>query len=227
MTKSSRSGRPVHQRRPRDDQRDAHRAGHHRQRVEHERQGTGRDDPPVAAEAVHDRDGVDEDVERAGARPEGEDEPDRDDVVASPVEHLLQGRRDDPVDGPVGQGRRGEVEDGVAHVVDLGRGEPLADEAHRAGEGEDERRDGQHREERSLGGEPGHPVPQARPDGRDDDAPEVLAPAPRSTAAAGGVSRAPRPCGHVSTGCTEGPDLRGGSTGDVVLVTPVALPWAP
>ena len=56
--------------------------------VERERQHPGPHDPPPAAQAVHDRDGVDEHVERPRSGPQGEHEADRDDVeplaVAAP-----------------------------------------------------------------------------------------------------------------------------------------------
>ena len=59
--------------------------------------------------------------------------------------------------------------------ADLGRGEPVGDVADRAGEGEDQRRHRQHREERRLGGQAGDPVAHARADGGDDQSPEQLA----------------------------------------------------
>ena len=46
--------------------------------VEDKREGPGADQASLAAHAVHDRDGVDEDVERSRAGPQRDQEPDRD-----------------------------------------------------------------------------------------------------------------------------------------------------
>ena len=83
---------PLHQGGPGHHQRDAHHAGEHRHHVEDERQRPGLDDPPVPPEPVHDRDGVDEDVERPRARPQREHEADRDHVVAPALEDGVDGR---------------------------------------------------------------------------------------------------------------------------------------
>ncbi len=92
-----------------------------------------------------------------------------------PAQHVVDGRLDHAVDGGVGEEARGEVEDRGADLVDLVGAERLGDVADRAGEGEDQRRHGQHREERRLGGQPGHPVAHRGADGRDDDPPGGLA----------------------------------------------------
>ena len=163
MRKSSAAAASRRPARAGDHQRERDHAGEHRQDVEAERQRAGLDDPAVPTEPVHDRDGVDEDVERPRARPQRQDEADRDHVEAAALEDVVDGRHDDRVDGALGERPRGQVDDRLPDVVDLGGGEPVADVADRAGHGEDQRRHRQHREERRLGGEPGDPVAHARP----------------------------------------------------------------
>ena len=190
---------PVDQARAGHHQRDAHRPGDHRHGVEQEGQRAGGHDPAVPAEPVHDRDGVDEDVEGARARPQREDEADRDDVVAAARQHLVDRRLDDVVDRPVGQRLAGHLQHRVADVVELGGGELDADEADRPGQREDQRRHRQHGEERRLGRQAGHPVPEAGADRGDDDPPQVLAQLQETDPrwrSARGPARARRPWRH-------------------------------
>ena len=96
-----------------------------------------------------------------------------------PVEHVVHGRHDHPLDCTVGEQPRGQLDHRVPHVRHLGRGEPLGDVADRPGQREDQRRHREHREERALGGEPGDPVSQAGPDGGDHQAPQGVARPPQ------------------------------------------------
>ena len=136
----------------------------------------------MPAEAVHDRDRVDEDVERPGPRPQREHEAERDDVEPAAPQHVVERRLDDGVDGLVGEQAAGEVEDRVADVVDLAGVELAGDVADRTGEREDQRRHGQDGEERRLGGQAGHPVAQAAADRGDDEPPDE---APRARCSLG------------------------------------------
>ena len=79
-TSSCSRQRIVDQLRPGDHERQHDDADDQPDDVQGERQHPGPDDPSTAAEAVHDRDGVDEDVQRTRARPQGQHEADRDDV---------------------------------------------------------------------------------------------------------------------------------------------------
>ena len=78
-------------------------------------------------------------------------------------------------DGAVGQEAGRQVDDRVGHVVDLVGAEGLRDVADGTGEGEDQRRHGEHGEERRLGRQTGHPVAHRGGDGRHDDPPRRLA----------------------------------------------------
>ena len=178
MTKSNRSGSQSPTRDgPGDHQRQRDHAGDHREDVEQERQRPGLDDPAVPAEPVHDRDGVDEDVERARARPQRQHEAERDDVEAA----ALAGRRRSSgtmirSTALCGQRPLGEVDDRGAHVGHLGGGELVGDVADRPGEREDQRRHREHREERRLGGQARSPGSAGRSStGRDDQPPDHLA----------------------------------------------------
>ena len=68
-----------------------------------------------------------------------------------------------------------EVQDGVAHLPHLGVAEAREDVADRTGQGEDQRRQREHREEGRLGREPRHAVAHAGADGGDDQPPERVA----------------------------------------------------
>jgi hypothetical protein len=94
----------------------------------------------VTAESVHDRDGVDEDVQGAGTRPQGEDEADRDDVETTPTEHVVKGRGDDLLDRRRCQRLRRQVQDPVLEHADLRDVVALGEVADGAGQAEDQRR---------------------------------------------------------------------------------------
>ena len=115
----------------------------------------------MAAESVHDRDGVDEDVQSAGTRPQGEDEADRHDVETTPTEDVVKGRGDDLLDRRRCQRLRRPVQDPVLEHADLGDVVALGEVADGAGQAEDQRRQRQDGEERGLAGQPGHPVGEA------------------------------------------------------------------
>ena len=89
-----------------------------------------------------------------------------------PAQHVVEGRLDDLVDRPLGEQPAGEVDDGVPHLVDLAGVELVGDVADAAREAEDQRRHGEHGEERRLGGQPGDPVAQAGADRGDDQPPQ-------------------------------------------------------
>ena len=76
---------------------------------------------------------------------------------------------------PLGEGLRRQVDHRLPHVVELGGAEAVGHVADRPGQREDQRRHREDREERRLGGQPGHPVAHARADRRDDEPPQVLA----------------------------------------------------
>ena len=112
----------------------------------------------MAAESVHDRDGVDEDVECAGAGPEGEHEPQRDDIEPATAEDVVQRRRDELVNHRWCNGLRGEIQDPILEHVDLCNVVALRDVSDRAGETEDQRRERKNREECGLARQSGHPI---------------------------------------------------------------------
>lgn len=115
----------------------------------------------MSAEPVHDRDGVDEDVECTGARPQGKDEAERHDVDASALEHLVQGRRDHLIDRRGRQGLRRQVNHPILEDLDLGDVVALREIADGAGQPEHQRRQRQDGEERRLSGQARHPVREA------------------------------------------------------------------
>ena len=95
-----------------------------------------------------------------------------------PSQHGVEGRRDDVLDGLLGQPPRGQVDDRAADLGDVGRRELLGDVADGTGQREDQRRHRQHREEGRLGRQPGDAVAHAGADGGDDQAPHLVAQRP-------------------------------------------------
>ena len=63
---------------PARDQRKHHHPGDEEDQVQDKGEGSGANQATLAAHAVHDRDGVDEDIERSRAGPQRDQEPDRD-----------------------------------------------------------------------------------------------------------------------------------------------------
>lgn len=113
---------------------------------------------------IHDRDGVEEDVERPRPRPQGQQEADREQVEPAPGKDIVDGRHDDLRDGILGE----DVAGIVGHCGGEARDGIMADElahiADRTEDAKDERRQGQQEEEAGFGGQTGHPVAQAHPD---------------------------------------------------------------
>ena len=81
--------------------------------------------------------------------------------------------------------------------------ELVGDVADRPGQREDQRRHGQHGEERRLGGQPGDPVAQAAARGRDDEPPDEvpgLGRRPGSTASSSAITSYGNPHGATEPG---------------------------
>ena len=129
LRKSTCSGQqPAEQGRPGQHQRDHDDADEQHDDVQAEGQHPGADDAAHAAEPVHDRAGVDEDVEGPRAGPQGDQEADRDEVEAVAGEDVVAGSwLDDVGDDVGGEDVARAVEDAV---LDLGD-DVLADPGRR------------------------------------------------------------------------------------------------
>jgi hypothetical protein len=115
----------------------------------------------VAAQSVHDRDGVQENVQGSRSRPQRKHEAQRHDVHASAGEDLVESRSNQLVDCRGCQRLRREVEDPVLEHFDLSDlvlGREVADGA---GEAEDQWRERQDGEEGGLRRQARHAVLEA------------------------------------------------------------------
>ena len=158
------------------DQRQQNDSGDQEDHIECKRKGPGPHNATLARHAVHDRDRVDEDIDRAGTRPQGDDEPDRDHRGLAAGEHIIDGRLNHGLDHVRRQDAPGQFEQLLTESGDRPDVQSARHETDGTGESKDQRWQRENSEERRLGAQSHYPITEADGGGLGDHTPGSLRP---------------------------------------------------